>query len=82
MPRLTITLSEERHRALKQAAARQGKTIRQLIEESLDAYGLRTVESAAALIDRARRRSRSSASEAEKLALEETAAARARSRGR
>ena len=38
MPRLTISLSEERHRALKEAAVRRGKTIGQLIEESLDDY--------------------------------------------
>ena len=36
MARLTITLSQERHRALKEAAARRSKTIRSLVEESLD----------------------------------------------
>ncbi len=39
MPRLTITLPPEKHRALKEASVRQGKTIRSLVEESLDAYG-------------------------------------------
>jgi hypothetical protein len=82
MPRLTITLSEDRHRALKEAAARQGKTIRQLIEESLDAYGIRTMESAAALVRRARRRSGLSAEEAEDVAVRETAEVRRRRRRR
>jgi hypothetical protein len=40
MPRLTITLPPEKHRALKEASVRQGKTIRSLVEESLDAYGI------------------------------------------
>jgi hypothetical protein len=82
MPRLTITLSEDRHQALKQAAARQGKTIRQLIEESLDAYGIRTEESAATLVRRARRRSGPSAKEAEEIAVRETEKVRRRRRGR
>jgi predicted transcriptional regulator len=42
MARLTITLSPERHRALKEAAARRSKTIHRLVEESLDAYGIKT----------------------------------------
>lgn len=44
-PRLTITLSNERQRALKQASARSGKTIRELIEASLDAYGIKSTAS-------------------------------------
>ena len=36
MPRLTITLSDERHTALREAAAQRRKTIGQLIEESLE----------------------------------------------
>lgn len=38
--RLTITLSEPLHRALKEAAAVRGKTIEQLIDESLYFYGV------------------------------------------
>jgi predicted HicB family RNase H-like nuclease len=42
MTRLTITLSDERHRALKAAALERGKSIASLIEESLDFYGIKT----------------------------------------
>ncbi len=35
MARLTITLSDERHRALKEAAAQRGRSIGELIEASL-----------------------------------------------
>lgn len=35
MPRMTIPLSEERQRAVKEAAARRGTTITALIDESL-----------------------------------------------
>ena len=36
MPRMTITLSEERQQALKEAAARRGMTITAIIDESLE----------------------------------------------
>ncbi len=36
MRRLTIALSDEKHRALKKAAVRQGKSSRQIIEETDD----------------------------------------------
>ena len=49
MSRLTITLSESRYRALKEAAAQRGKTIGQLIDESLDFYGIKSREQALAL---------------------------------
>ena len=78
MPRLTITLSEERHRALKEAAARRGKTIGAVIEESLDFYGIKTLESAQALVERARRRSGLSEQQATKLAVRETRSVRKR----
>jgi hypothetical protein len=42
MSRLTITLSESRYRALKEASVQRDKTIGQLIDESLDHYGQRT----------------------------------------
>jgi hypothetical protein len=76
MPRLTITLSEERHRALKEAAIRRGKTIRELIEESLDYYGIKTTQKAAELVTRARRRASLTESEAVELATQETRSAR------
>lgn len=54
MRRLTITLTDERHRALKEAAARQGTSIAALIDASLEAYGIKTRQAAAALVARAR----------------------------
>lgn len=57
MSRLTITLSEPRYRALKEAAAQRGKTIGQLIDESLDFYGIKSREQALDLVRRARARS-------------------------
>jgi len=79
MPRLTITLSDRRHRALKETALRRGKTIRSLVEESLDAYGVKTSEEASTLVAKARDRSRISEAQALKLAVSET---RAHRRGR
>lgn len=55
MPRLTITLSDERHMALKAAAARSQKTIGSIIEESLELYGIKTADHAAELVAKARR---------------------------
>ena len=78
MPRLTITLSPERHRALKEAAVRRSKTIRSLVEESLDAYGIKTASQAAALVTRARERSAMTEADAIKLAIAETRANRRR----
>lgn len=78
MPRLTITLSPEKHRALKETAMRRGKTIRSLVEESLDAYGIKTVSQAAALVARARSRSALREADAINLAVRETRAHRRR----
>ena len=72
MPRLTITLSSERHRALKEAAVRRDKTIGGLIAESLDAYGIKTKDDALALVAEARKRSGLSEAEALRLAVAET----------
>ena len=44
MTRLTITLSEPRYRALKETPAQRGKTIGQLVDESLDFYGVKSRE--------------------------------------
>ena len=44
MSRLTITLSENRYRALKEASAQRDKTIGQLIDESLEFYGIKSRE--------------------------------------
>jgi hypothetical protein len=78
MARLTITLSEERHRALREAAAQRGKTIGQLIEESLEFYGIKTSRSAGALVAKARERAALAESQALRIAVKETRAARRR----
>jgi hypothetical protein len=57
MRRLSITLSEASYRALKEASAQRAKTIGQLIEESLDFYGIKSREDARDLVRRARARS-------------------------
>lgn len=54
MSRLTITLSDARYRALKDASVQRNKTIGQLIDESLEFYGIKTREDARELVRRAR----------------------------
>jgi len=76
--RLTITLSDERHRALREAAVRRGKTIGQLVEESLEFYGIKSARSAEALVARARARAGLTEQPALRLAVDETRAARRR----
>lgn len=78
MPRLTITLSPERHRAVKEAAARSGKTIGQLIEESLELAGIKTEEEAWGILEAARRHAGMAADEAVELAVRETREVRER----
>ena len=78
MSGLTITLSDERHRALKEAAARRNTSIRRIIEESLDFYGVKTTESAAALVAPAGEGSGLTDDDAMALAVEETRAERRR----
>ena len=76
MSRLTITLSEPRYRALKEAAAQRDKTIGQLIDESLDFYGIKSNEAALDLVRRARARSTLSPEQALTLAQQEQHATR------
>jgi len=76
MPRLTITLSEERHQALKETAARRGRTMGDIIEESLELAGIKTAQEAAALVDRARRLANLTEGAALTLAVAETREAR------
>ena len=64
MSRLTITLSDTRYIALKEASARRGKTIGQLIDESLEFYGIKSRDDAHALVRRARQRSKLSEADA------------------
>lgn len=76
MVRLTITLSDERRAALKETAASSGKTITQLIDESLDAYGIKTRVQADQLLAQARQRAGLDEDRALALAVEETTNAR------
>lgn len=78
MARLTITLSDERHRALREAAVKRGKTIGQLIEESLDFYGIKTARSAEELVAKARARASLDEPAALRTAVDETRAVRRR----
>lgn len=57
MSRLTITLSKTRYQALKEAAARRDKSMTQLIDESLEFYGIKTREEARDMVLRARKHS-------------------------
>jgi predicted transcriptional regulator len=76
MSRLTITLNDDLHRALKETAARQKRSIASIIEESLRLRGIRDQASAQSLVDQARARSSLDADAALSVAVEETRAAR------
>lgn len=76
MSRLTITLTEPRYRALKEASAQRGKTIGQLIEESLEFFGVKTRTEANELVARARERANMNEEDAQDLANREVRAAR------
>jgi len=76
MSRLTITLSEERYQALKEASAQRKKTIGQLIDESLDFYGIKSRNAARDLVQRARARSKLSEDQALSVARRHVRAAR------
>ena len=79
MGRLTITLSEARYRALKEASAQRDKTIGQLIDESLDFYGIKLREDARDLVRRARVHSKLSEGQALVVAQEQVRAVRRKS---
>ena len=76
MSRITIALSEPRYRALKETAAQRGKTMGQLIDESLDFYGIKSNEQALDLVRRARARHGLSDEQALALAQAEVTATR------
>lgn len=76
MARVTLTLPDELHRALKEAAAVRGRTIGDLVAESVVAYGIKPREEAERMVARVRERSRLSAARALELATRETRAAR------
>lgn len=76
MARLTIRLSDDRQQALKETAALSGKTIGAIIEESLDAYGIKTRKRAEQIVAQARCRAAMEENEATELANREVRSAR------
>jgi len=78
MSRLTVTLDDDLHRALKETAARQGRSITSIIEESLRLRGIRDQASARALVAQARKRAQLDSDAALELAVEQTRAVRKR----
>ena len=76
MSRLTITLDDDIHQALKETAARQGRTIGQIVEEGLLLRGIKPVLSARRLVAMARANAQLSEEEAQAIAIEETRSAR------
>jgi len=78
MSRLTITLNDDLHRALKETAARQGLSIASTVDESLRLRGIQDQESARAVVAQARKRAQLDPDEALEFAVEETRAARKR----
>ena len=76
MSRLTITLSEARYRALKEASAQRDKTIGQLIDESLEFYGIKSREDARELVRRARAHSKLTEDQAVVIAQEQVRSVR------
>ena len=72
MPRLTISLAERTHRALKEAAARQNRSMASIIEESLELRGIQPCDTAMEIVARAQASSALSDNDAMALAVEET----------
>lgn len=76
MARVTISLPDSLHRALKEAAIRRGTTLGEVVRESLVFYGIKTPEEVSELVARARHRGGLSEAAAQTLANRETRAAR------
>lgn len=72
MIRLTISLADRTHRALKEAAARQNRSMGSIIEESLELRGIRPYDAAKEIVAKARAKSLLDADRAMALAVEET----------
>lgn len=78
MSRLTITLDDALHQALKEAAARQGRSIGKIIEEGLLLRGIKPMASARELVARARQQACIDEAMAMELAVAETRSHRSR----
>ena len=72
MPRLTISLADRTHRALKEAAARQNRSMASIIEESLELGGIQSIDTAREIVAKAREKSGLDNDSAMALAVEET----------
>lgn len=72
MSRLTITVSDEMHQALRETAARTGRTIGSIIEEGLRLRGIRPIASARDLVAKARINAGLCEEDAFAIALDET----------
>jgi len=72
MGRLTITLEDNLHRAVKETAARQGRSIGKIIEESLRLRGIKPMENARQLVARARSHAGCDEETATSIAVKET----------
>ena len=79
MPRMTITLSAPRQQALREVAARRGTTMAAVIDDCLEACGVKTWQEATELVAQARARAGLSEAEAVDLAVRATRAERERS---
>ncbi len=77
MPRLTIRLTDRTHRALREAAARQGRSMGALIEESLELRGILPTDAAQEIVAQARSSAGLSDEEAMTIAVRETGLHRA-----
>lgn len=72
MPRLTISLADRTHRALKETAARQNRSMGSIIEESLELRGIRPYDTAREIVAEARAKSGLNTDDAMVLAVKET----------
>lgn len=72
MTRLTITVKDDLHQALKETAARTGNTIGKLIEEGLILRGIQSLASAKVLVATARSNAALSEDDAMDIAISET----------
>ena len=76
MSRLTITLDDALHQALKEAAARQGRPIGKIIEEGLLLRGIKPFEGARDLVAKARKHAKISEEDALAVGVADTRLAR------
>ena len=76
MSRLTISISDDMHRALKEATVRQGRSIGSIIEEGLQLRGIKPIEDARSLVKKAKAQAALTELEALDISTEETRAQR------